>query len=112
MTIYVSNLIECLKELSDAEFQRRVWVEGSGPEVSSLEELVSQLFDDTGLGDSIESETIAKELGDDAASALLELDSAINTLDQTLPADRLIEHPTMVRVRRLAADALSKLAIS
>jgi hypothetical protein len=29
------QVIECLDELADVEFQQRVWVRGEGPEVSS-----------------------------------------------------------------------------
>jgi len=33
-------------EISDKEYQQRIWVEGKGPEVSSFEEAICDFFDD------------------------------------------------------------------
>ena len=108
MTIHLSNVIECLRELSDIEFQRRVWVDGSGPDVSSFEELICQLFDDTGLDDAIESGAARDELGEEIATRLQDLDSAIARIDRSLSADLLVEHPAMEDVRQLASTVLSQ----
>jgi hypothetical protein len=64
------RIIECLKELADESFQRRVWLASSGPEVSSFDEAVCGLFDDSGLGRSLETQSpifnaaIDKSLGE------------------------------------------------
>jgi hypothetical protein len=42
----LSNIYGVLKNLSDKEYQERVWLRGEGPEVSSYEELINTLFDD------------------------------------------------------------------
>ena len=52
MMVNVNNdiILESLEELADIQFQERVWVKGKGPEVSSLEEAICGLFDDSCLG--------------------------------------------------------------
>jgi hypothetical protein len=42
-------IIDALRELSDADYQERVWLGGSTTEMSSLTEAASSLFDDSGL---------------------------------------------------------------
>jgi hypothetical protein len=45
---------QSLKQLSDKNYQERVWTASSGPEISSFTEAVSQLCDDSGLGLALE----------------------------------------------------------
>ena len=78
--IYVRNLIEGLQELSDERFQERVWPASGWPESSSFEELVAQIFDDTGLSDALDSGKCPPELDSQAFSALKDLGRAISTV--------------------------------
>jgi len=60
--IYVENLMEALRGLSDADHQRRTWLASGGPEISSFSEMVSQAFDDTGLANYIDTNRCPHEL--------------------------------------------------
>jgi hypothetical protein len=106
MNVNTTNLKLCLTELSDIDFQRRAWLAASGPEVSSFSELVSQLFDDTGLTDALEDARIEEAVGLEAAAKLRALDNAVAKIDQSLPPGALINLPAMVQIRELARQAL------
>lgn len=43
---WTKHIIGHLDELSDEEYQSRIWVRGEGPECSSFTEVVCGLFDD------------------------------------------------------------------
>ena len=103
-------LIQCLEELADRSFQDRVWVRGDGPEVSSAVELVCQLFDDTGLGDLLESGGVATALGPDADRALRELQGLLDGVPAGLDAASLLRHPAWKAVMRAARDALDAMS--
>jgi len=107
--VNIAMLKECLRDLSDEEFQKRVWLLGAGPEESSFSELISQTFDDTGLSDVLDSPNFVNEVGGVAVQRLHELDKEISDLDQTLSPSQLIMHPKMKLVRELALKALEAL---
>ncbi len=109
MKVSITNLVECLTDLSDAVFQNRVWTGKSLTEESTFSELVCQTFDDTGLGDALNDDAIPLELGADATSTLRELAAAVREVDDTLPAAELVTSPQMQRVRNLASRALQQL---
>jgi len=47
-----------LKELSDADYQQRVWAKRSDSEASSLNEATAALYDDSGLGEALEKNDV------------------------------------------------------
>jgi hypothetical protein len=49
---------DALRDLVDAEYQLRVWVEGRGTEVSTTNETASALFDDSGLETALEKTSL------------------------------------------------------
>lgn len=95
---------EALRELSDEDYQRRVWLAASGPEIGSMTEAVERLFDDSGLGDALDesSTTYLRETD----SALNELDSLLKQMGDRRPPDVILSDPRLRRVRELAAAAL------
>lgn len=107
--IDVAKLMDCLRELADAEFQRRAWLATEGPAVSSFSEMVSQAFDDSGLADSIDADRCPRELDDEAFRALKNLDRAVSKVEQALGPEAQLEDPRMENVRRLARAALDLL---
>jgi hypothetical protein len=109
ISIDKTKVIEGLGELADYDFQRRTWLSPAGPEVSSFSELVSQLFDDTGLASVLERNTGSSIFGKSADAALRELNQAVGSVNQRLPPATLLEHPTMQAVRQKAARALAAL---
>ena len=107
--INVVKLRGSLRELADLEFQRRAWLAAEGPIVSSFSEMVSQVFDDSGLSDSIDADRCPPELEDEAFRALKNLDRAVSVVDQSLGPEAQLEAPRMEEVRRLARAALDLL---
>ena len=48
-------VVECLRDLSDLNLQRRAWLAGDDRTLPSPTELICQLFDDTGLDEELEA---------------------------------------------------------
>ncbi len=64
--IYVGHVREGLTELASRAIQQRRWLSSGGPEIGSLDEAVSQTFDDSGLGDVLEKPMAVDGLGAEA----------------------------------------------
>jgi hypothetical protein len=59
----VAELIQsALRELSDAEFQHRVWLGGGVSEMSSMSEATEALFSDSGLGQALDKNAVTFSL--------------------------------------------------
>jgi hypothetical protein len=101
------EIAECIRQLASIEFQERVWVRGDGPEVSSFDELVCQLFDDTGLGEVLLAGRGAATFGVDADLELRRLSDMLDRVPAGLDAGSLLRHPiwpeVLVVARRAAA---------
>ena len=95
-------ILEALQELSDASFQDRAWRRREGSEISSPNEVVNQLFDDSGLGDLLEDGLVFSEQAD---STLQQLSRYIDTIDFERPVDDLLVDERWTKVRELAAQA-------
>jgi hypothetical protein len=96
---------EALAELSDVEYQRRVWLGRDPGEVSSFVEAVCRLYDDYGLRRLVAS----LDNRDGSWSELIEtfrlLDEAIDRVDDQVLDEVLIELPECALIRQLAARA-------
>ncbi|MFC1758294.1 hypothetical protein ACFL2H_05945 [Planctomycetota bacterium] len=101
---YVNTVFDCLSELSDLSFQRRNW-SSVRPVSHSLDEVLDQLFDDTGIREEIEMQTLAGQLGGELAMSIEKLLVLTGELDKTLPIEQLVEHRSMERVRSAAQTA-------
>lgn len=66
-TVVDELVLSAPQELADVDLQRRLWVCGSESEISSLNEVVSALYDDSGLLDALDrsSVTYSKSIDDD-----------------------------------------------
>ena len=103
------NVLSAVKEISDEEYQTRVWLKGVGPEVSSFEEAINRLFDDY-LVDRFIVE-YRKQHGDvfwlerliDLTTALEDYSDA--TPRQVFPSD-VLKDPRWRGVRELAQTVL------
>lgn len=100
------NIKSCLKELSDIEFQKRVWLRGEGPEVSSYVEVVCQLFDDTGIGDQLSELEDGEILSQELDSALRELSILLDSIDYKAGVESILSHPKWPKTVKLASNAL------
>lgn len=108
--INIEQLIAALRDLSDADFQRRAWLASEGPVVSSFSEDVCQVFDDTGLSLALDAGRRPPELEEQAFTALQELDAAVRRVEQAAPPERLLQDPRVKEVREIAARALTLVA--
>lgn len=98
-----------LRQLADAAEQRRLWLStGGGREVSSLTESISQLWDDSGLGDALESGGIVYSVEIDEMFEVLW--TQLKGIDDRGSPDQIIADPRMVRVRAIAAEILARLS--
>jgi hypothetical protein len=98
------KVIECLRELANYDYQRKVWLASSGPEVSSFTEAVCGLFDDSGLGKALDKphNVFTNEID----ALLRELRMAIRKIDGLRKPLIVIADPEMDHVRRLAERIL------
>ena len=107
--IIYQNIESCLRELSDLEFQKRVWLRGEGPEVSSFVEVVCQLFDDTGIGDELNEKTDGFVTSEELDPILRELGALIDSIDYRVPVIEILKHPNWQKVLMLSSHALTKM---
>ena len=98
-----------LRELSDLAFQRRVWTgRGSAGEMSSFEEAVSTLFEDSGLEAELERGRVV--FGPDVDAELRSLRSLVQRIDPYRDPDVVIDDSLMGQVRQRAASILEMIS--
>lgn len=98
-------VIDALVELADEDVQRRRWTATMGLEVGSFTEAVSQLLDDSGLGDALDS---GREVyGAQTDELLAELADSLTRIDGSRSPQIVLADKRMDEVRRLAAGALA-----
>jgi hypothetical protein len=108
MDVYKTKVRSALEELSDVDYQRRVWT-GKDPrgEVASFEECVAELYDDSALILALEKgQVVFSPEIDQRLRSLGELLAEVETNRHPLA---LVEDPAMERVRRTAAQVLRDL---
>jgi hypothetical protein len=103
------NLIWGLEELSDRNFQERVWLGKSVTEMSSFVEAICHTFDDSGLADTLDSERKRSEMSPDLREIALKLDRLVKKVPQGLTPLDIINHPAMKEVREIAEEMLMML---
>jgi hypothetical protein len=101
-----------LRELADAAYQERVWVKGSATEVSSLNEAVATLFDDSGLDVALEKNvvTFTPEIDAELRDLRSMLRACLNRQSRQTAED-LINSSEWNLVRERAKRLLAKVAI-
>jgi hypothetical protein len=105
----VDELVEdALRELADEETQTRLWQASGGPEVSSLIECTSRLWDDSGLATAMDREVVYSGSID---KELRQLRSLLHRIDATAPVDVILADPHLHDVRVRARALLEELAI-
>ncbi len=102
----LARVREGLEELSDPEFQERVWVRGEGAEVSSPVETISQLFDDSGLGDLLAESKSEPVISATVDGLLTRLSSLVDQVDLGGEPAQVLRAPEWVEVRRTAREVL------
>lgn len=109
--VWLSGLLSTIREIGDKSFQERIWLEGSGPEVSSYEEVMCRLFDDYALSSVIDAEWRALGLTERQREGLILLRDALDVFGSevsgTPEPSRILNDPRWVSVRDLARKTLA-----
>lgn len=105
--VIVSIVLNCLKELSDTAYQKRVWNASSGPEISSFTEAKCQLFDDSGLGVELDKEQTVFSPTLDRKLRLIR--SKLSSIEEMRSPDEIIDDPKMQIVRELCQGLLEEM---
>lgn len=94
-----------LRELADVDFQRRVWTgRGQPGEMSSFDEAIETLFDDSGLEPDL---GLGRDvLGPIVDTKLRALGAVLERIDSSQEPTAIIDAPLMDDVRRQAAEIL------
>lgn len=80
------GLITAVHEFADVAYQRRVWIEGNGPEAGSYSEALSMLFDDCRIEEFAAGKARDFGFSEDAAKSLSHLAHVIGSFDERLPS--------------------------
>jgi hypothetical protein len=97
---------EALRELSDEREQARLWTSPGAPEVSSLAEAKSRLWDDSGLSVAMERGVV---YSDEIDAQLRRLREVLHRLDENAPVAELLASPELAAARSLANGLLISL---
>jgi hypothetical protein len=94
---------EALLELADEDSQRRLWTStgAGGADVSSFEECMACLFDDSGLADALERGLV---YGAETDAFLRKLARLSKRMDTRRRPEELIADPLMTTMRLLARE--------
>ena len=104
--IYMENVVECLKELSDPEFLKKVFGQSI---ITSFDELVCQLFDDTGLIDAMDDGWWNGYLTAEVKSKFAKLHSLTQSIDSKSLTIESVDDPLILKIREIAKELLDDL---
>lgn len=95
---------EALLELADEDSQRRLWLStgAAGAEVSSFDECMAYLLDDSGLADALDKGSV---YGAETDAFLRKLAHLSKRMDGQRPPEEVIADPLMTTMRLLAREA-------
>jgi hypothetical protein len=104
----IDELVEdALRELADESYQRELWLAAASPEVSSLMECHSRLFDDSGLGSALDELEAVYDRQID--QRLRDLARVLAGVDDSRPPEAILDDPQLGRVRTMAFALLEDL---
>jgi hypothetical protein len=111
---WVKNVLDLLWEFSSEEFQRRVWLEGRGPEVYSFIEAHCQFFDDQLADKLIDMERRQVGLTELQRDKLMQFRDALKNFNLHTPDSSrdqdILSDPTWPKNRQTAKAALDEFA--
>jgi hypothetical protein len=103
MAVIDEHVEDALRELSDQDEQERLWLAHDSHEISSLDECVSRLFDDSGLGDALDRGAVCSP---DIDAALRDLRQTLGKINRDRPVRALLADPDLTRARESAQALL------
>jgi hypothetical protein len=95
-----------LQQLSSLEAQRLSWIEGVTGLLPSPEEIICQLYDDSGLGDLLDDGAV---FSPDCDAALRKLGQAVALVNTNQPTYLLLADPEWHAVVVMAREALREM---
>ena len=101
------TVIDSLRDLSDRAAQERSWLLHRDGAVPSPVELISSLFDDSGLGDLLDDGSVFSPGTD---RLLRELSTMVDQVDLSQPPERLLNDTRWQKLREQAAHAHAAVA--
>ena len=108
-TFWKSLIGNCLREMSDLEYQRRIWLGHDPSKVSSFTELMCRLYDDFTFKDFIKIMAL-KSLNADLVKELNDLDSKIESFKKNSASNKddadIINEPAWIIIANDAKKIL------
>ncbi|MGY5615385.1 SCO4402 family protein [Vibrio brasiliensis] len=95
-------IIDCLNELSDTNYQQRVWIVGSTDEVSGFNDVVAALFDDSLLEDALLKNKVT--FTTEADNKLRTLGKLIASQPDNITTNALVSQPKWKDIVKLSGD--------
>jgi hypothetical protein len=106
---YLEFLRSNLHDLQDYELQRKMWLPPYGKFGFGVDELCSQVIDDSRVGHMLENGELEAAVGSTAAKILRGLEEATAQVDDSMPLEELLDDPRMELIRSLTQKALELL---
>lgn len=108
---WIDSIDGLLDELSDTEFQHRVWVHGEGPEVSSYSELMCGFFDDFSFDSFVEDSWEELHLSESLRSELRHIKSLLTDYNKedSMDDEQIVNDPKWLEIVEEAKNALRHL---
>ncbi len=104
------KILNTIHEIQDAEFQKRVWLEGKGPEVSSWDETMCGLFDDYDIDGFLKLELNESGLSKNQYAELKKLRDELNIyceqVGETPTVEYILSDPRWLQIRTAAEHVL------
>ena len=100
MEAWKSLVVDTLADLSDRTAQERSWLIHRDGAVASPVELISRLFDDSGVSDLMEQGPVFSLETDALLGRISDL---VDGLDLGQPPEKLLQDPAWTQLRELAA---------
>lgn len=101
------TFLETIFEISNKEFQEKIWIKGLGPECSSFEEAICHFFDE---GEPIMKKYKTYNIGNDQYQKIIILNDKLRKfLDKTpmlVHEENIIFDPEWIEIREKAIDVL------
>lgn len=94
--------------LADERRQRELWLEASGPEVSSFSEICEMLWSDSGLADALEKPGPVYTAEID--NRLRDLHNLLRRIDRSRAPEEILKDPQLERARSMAQTLLQDLS--
>jgi hypothetical protein len=104
---WTAPFLESLRQLADVGAQKQAWVEHRLSEFPAPEELICQVFDDSGIDDALVAGGV---FSTDADGLLRQLSRAVGGLDVSRQPARLLADAEWLRVVDLAGQALAAIS--